>query len=71
MTPDVTSTHHWRLFSSNHDTLLLFARGAAVDNLGHVVFICCIKHAAEFDCGDDGFDCGAQTMECLNSLFDL
>jgi hypothetical protein len=37
----------------------LFARGAAVDNLGYIVVICCIKkHAAEFDCGDDGFDCG-------------
>jgi hypothetical protein len=36
----------------------LLTGGAAVDNLGHVVVICCIKHAAEFDCGDDGFDCG-------------
>jgi hypothetical protein len=54
MTPDITSTHHWKLFSGNHDALLLFARGAAVDNLGCIVVICCIKHAAEFDCGDDG-----------------
>jgi hypothetical protein len=58
MTVNVTSTHHQRLFCGNCDALSLFARGAAVDNLGYVVVICCIKHAAEFDCGDDGFDCG-------------
>jgi hypothetical protein len=54
MTPDVTSAHHWRLFDGNHDAALLFAGGAAVDNLGHVVVVCCIEHAADFDRGDHG-----------------
>jgi hypothetical protein len=54
MTPNITSAHHWRLFCSNHDAASLFARGADVDNLGHLVVVCCIKHAAEFDCGDAG-----------------